>query len=86
MSSFEILKGLSPPDVFSSSNAEIISSTFLGVTGRHEKGLIEMYLPLILFYTRVVFELINNTLIGSDSFNDLHESDHLNNLRNDIMD
>ena len=47
--SFKTLKGMFPKDYFVSSNVEIISSTSLGVTGRKEKGLIVMYLPLIFF-------------------------------------
>ena len=52
---------MSTPNDFLSSNAKITSNTFLGVTGRNEKGLIVMYLPLIFFILGVVFVLIKNT-------------------------
>ena len=61
LSSLKIRKGMSTPNDFLSSNAKITSNTFLGVTGRNEKGLIVMYLPLIFFILGVVFVLIKNT-------------------------
>ena len=49
VSSFKILKRMSPLDIFVSSNGEVTSSKSLRVTGRNEKALIVMYLPLIFF-------------------------------------
>ena len=46
---FKIIKGMSPPDGFASTNVEITSRTSLGVTGRKEKVLTIMNLLLIFF-------------------------------------
>ena len=82
----KILKGMSPPDDFVSSNVEITSRTTLVVTGRKEKVLIVMYLPLIFFMLGWFLCLLTILLIRSGSFNDSDESGHLNNPRNDVMD
>ena len=83
---FKILKGMSPPDDSVSSNVEIISGTSLAVTGWKEKVLTVMYLLLIFFMLGWFLYLLTILLIGSGSFNDLDESGHLNNPRDDVMD
>ena len=75
LSSLKILKGTSTPDDFLSSNVKITSSTSLGVTVRNEKGII--VITLDFHYTGVVLFLLTTLLIGSGSFNDSDESDHL---------
>ena len=77
---------MSPPDDFVSSNVEMISRTSLTVTGRKEKGLSVMYLLLIFFMLGWLLYLLKILLIGSGSFIDSDESDHLNTVRDDVMD
>lgn len=74
------------PDDFASFTVEIISSIFVGVTGRNEKGLPVMYLALIFFIPWWFLYLLIILLIVSGSFNDLDESGHLSNPRDDVMD
>ena len=83
---FKIIKGMSPPDDFVSSNVEITSGTSLEVTGRKEKDLTVMYLLLIFFILGLFLYVLTILLIGSGSFNDSDELGHLNNLRDDVMD
>ena len=58
---FKILKGMSPPNDFVSSNVEITSRASLAVTGRKEKVLTVMYLLVIFFMLGLVFVFITNT-------------------------
>ena len=77
---------MSSQDDFVSSPVEITSSTYLRVTGRNKKGLIVIYLLLVFFMLGWFLYLFTILLIGSGSFNNLDESGHLNNPRDDVMD
>ena len=77
---------MSSQDDFVSSHVEITSSTYLRVTGRNKKGLIVIYLLLVFFMLGWFLYLFTILLIGSGSFNNLDESGHLNNPRDDVMD
>ena len=77
---------MSPSDDFVSTNVLITSTTSLGVTGRKEKGLTGMYLLLMFFILEWHLYLLKILLIGSGSFKDSDESDHLNNSRYDVTD
>ena len=83
---FKILKGMSPPDDFVSSNLEITSRTSLAVTGWKEKGLTVMYLLLIFSMLGRFLYLLTILLIGSGSFNVSDVSGHLNNPKDDVID
>ena len=83
---FKILKGMSPPDDFVSTNVEITSRIYLGVIGWKEKDLTIMYLLLIFSMLGWFLYFLTILLLGSGSFKEPDESDHLSNPRHDVMD
>ena len=64
-----------------STNVEIASMTYLGVTGWKEKELTVMYLLLIFSMLGWFFYLLTILLLGSGSFKEPDESGHLSNPR-----
>ena len=76
---------MSSADDFVSANAEIVSTTCLGVTGWKEKALTVMYLLLIFSPLGWFLYLLTILLIGSCSLKESDESGHLSNP-NDVMD
>ena len=84
---FKILREMSPPEDFTSSNVEITSRTSLGVTSQtKKKGLNVMYLLLIFFIVGWFLYLLIIFLIGSGLFKDSDEWGHFYNPRDDVMD
>ena len=75
-----------PPDDFVASNVKITSRISLGVTVWKEKVFTVIHLLLTFFILEWFLYLLTILLIGSDSFKDSDESDHLNNLRDYVMD
>ena len=74
------------PDDFVASNVKITSRISLGVTVWKEKVFTVIHLLLTFFILGWFLYLLTILLIGSDSFKDSDESDHLNNLRDYVMD
>ena len=74
------------PDDFVASNVKITSRISLGVTVWKEKVFTVIHLLLTFFILEWFLYLLTILLIGSDSFKDSDESDHLNNLRDYVMD
>ena len=70
---------MSSADDFVSANAEIVSTTCLGVTGWKEKALTVMYLLLIFSPLGWFLNLLTIRLIGSGSLKESDESGHLSN-------
>ena len=68
-----------------STNVEIASMTYLGVTGWKEKELTVMYLLLIFSMLGWFLYLLTILLLGSGSFKEPDESGHLSNPRR-VMD
>ena len=84
MLSFKILKEMSPPDDFVSTNVKITSKTYLGVICWKEQDLTVMY--LLLIFSMWFLYLLAILFLGPGSFKESDESGHLSNPRHDVMD